>query len=441
MLSCKFGNNYITEISGGSHEPEMIVKISGIPAGFIIHMDILQNFLNRRAPGKNKLGTTRKETDQPLLITENGYKSIHILNTSLQREAVFAIKNKNYNSSEYNLEIPRPGHADLPAHLKYGNTVNMSGGGPFSGRMTAMLCISGGIALQILNTLDIEVGTRPLQIGMIYGEHQNPISPKAASLSKAMKEEIEYARKDNDSVGGSIEFYVTGLPAGLGGPMQDGCESLLSSVLFGIPAVKAVEFGSGCKSSQMRGSQCNDSIVGINHDNTIETESNNHGGILGGITTGMPLTGQVFFKPTPSIGRTQKSIKISTGEITEFSINGRHDPCIIPRALPVVEAAVAISILDLIIEHRPDLLDKYNQEDDLNKYRMEINEIDTQLQDLLDKRMKVAEKVAHYKLKNNMEIFHPEREKAVLDRVTPAYRTIYQEIMNVSKEIQKDLMK
>lgn len=304
----------------------MTVKISGIPPGFTIDMNTLQHFLNRRAPGNNKLGTTRKEADQPLLVAEDGYKSIDTLNTSLQREVIFAIKNKNYNSSEYNLEIPRPGHADLPAYLKYGDTVNMSGGGPFSGRMTAMLCISGGIALQVLANLGIKVGTRPLQIGMVRGEEQNPLSPQAASLSKPMKEEIENARNEKDSVGGSIEFFVTGLPSGLGGPMQDGCESLLSSVLFGIPAVKAVEFGSGFNSSKMKGSMCNDSIVAVSNENTIVTESNNHGGILGGITTGMPLTGQVFFKPTPSIGKPQKSIKISTGETTEFSTNGRHDP-------------------------------------------------------------------------------------------------------------------
>jgi chorismate synthase len=332
-MQSTIGKKLILSIAGGSHEPELQMTLAGLPAGISIDFDQLQQFLKRRAPGNSPYTTPRKEEDVPLFL--QGFSG-SITDGSPIRAV---IKNTNIRPGDYRLEVPRPGHADLMAHLKYQDRLNMSGGGPFSGRMTAPMCVAGGIALQILEKEGIRTEARIVSIG-----------PKKAGPH--MMDEILKAKEDNDSVGGVVECRVTGLPAGIGGPMFDGVESQLAALLFGIPAVRGVEFGAGFQAASMRGSQHNDEF--FVHGDHIRTRTNNHGGILGGITSGMPLILRVAFKPTPSIGISQNSVNLRTMENTTLSTVGRHDPCVVPRGVPVVEGLVAFGLLDLMmLEEEP----------------------------------------------------------------------------------------
>ena len=449
MLSCKFGKNYIVEISGGSHEPEMRVVLSGLPADTVINMNQLQQFLARRAPGNSPLSTSRKEADTPFLVKGCEYSQPDTVTVSTDEVLTFAVKNTNIRKKDYNLTIPRPGHADLPAHLKYGNTLNMSGGGPFSGRMTAMLCIAGGIAIQILEKCGITVKAAPLSIGNVKNNELDFSSDRYFSITDKMSEKVLSTKEEKDSLGGIIEFTVQGLPSGLGGPMQDGLEGCLSYILYGIPAVKGVEFGNGFACSTLKGSENNDPILAVDENRKIITETNNHGGILGGISTGMPLTGRIAIKPTPSIGKPQRTINLTSGNSCILETEGRHDPCIVPRAVPVVEAALAIGILDAMLadglpsELRSSTLKAEApaaEETELDKCRKEIDFIDGKLKELLDQRMDIAKRVAYYKIENDMEIYHPQREQEILEKVEDHYKDIFAEIMNTSKKIQKNLI-
>ena len=241
-------------------------------------------------------------------------------------------RSKDYSELEY---VPRPGHADFPAMVKYGGSRDFAGGGQFSGRLTAPLCIAGGLALQLLASRGIEIHA---EIAAIGGD-TNP---------ETMFGRIDEAREQSDSVGGVIRCVCTGLPAGVGEPMFGGLENRISQAVFGIPAVKGIDFGAGFGVSEMRGSENNDPFYF--DGGAVKTEGNNHGGILGGISTGMPVVFRAFFKPTPSIGKPQCSVNLKTGEAAELVIRGRHDPCIVPRAVPCVEAAAAAAIYDAILE-------------------------------------------------------------------------------------------
>lgn len=328
-MDSRIGKKLVMTVSGGSHEESVQVLLEGIPGGVSIDFEELRRFLKRRAPGNSPYTTPRKEEDLPVFTS--GFEG-DITNG----DPIMAhIKNTNIRPGDYQLEIPRPGHADYTAHVKYGDKLNMSGGGPFSGRMTAPMCIAGGIALQLLKQKGIVVESHIHSIGTVQG-------------GEAMMAEILDAKNGHDSVGGIIECCVSNLPAGLGGPMFDGVESRLAPLLFGIPAVKGVEFGAGFKAASMRGSQHNDEF--FIHGDAVRTRTNNHGGILGGITSGMPLVLRVAFKPTPSIGLPQQSVNVVTFENTLLKTEGRHDPCVVPRALPVVEAMVAVGLLDIILE-------------------------------------------------------------------------------------------
>ncbi|MBK5245807.1 MAG: chorismate synthase [Peptostreptococcaceae bacterium] len=328
-MESTIGKNIIMTVSGGSHEDSVNIEIKGIPKGVLIDFDELNAFLARRAPGSGPFSTQRKEADLPVFL--QGFNE-----TVTNGEPVIAIiKNTNIRPADYNLNLPRPSHADYTAFLKYGNQVNMSGGGPFSGRMTAPMCIAGGIALQILKLKKVEIQAKIHSIGKIKG-------------GPHMMDEILKAKANDDSVGGIVECSVAGLPVGLGGPMFDGVESKLAALLFGIPAVKGVDFGAGFEASSMRGSEHNDAFY--MEDDSVKTRTNNHGGILGGITSGMPLNLRVAFKPTPSIGIPQETVNLTEGINTIIKTKGRHDPCVVPRAVPVVEALVAIGILDLFLE-------------------------------------------------------------------------------------------
>ena len=325
-------------------------------------MEALQAFLDRRRPGTSELTTARNETDCPEFlsgVTEDGDGNV----TTCGFPLTAVIKNKDQHSSDYSdlLNKPRPSHADYTAFVKYGEARDMRGGGHFSGRLTAPLCIAGGICLQMLARRGIHIGAHLERVGEVLDE-PFPLHPDEAlfeeirsrnpatidpSASLKMIDEITNARFDNDSVGGIIECAVTGFPAGVGGPMFDGIESELAKALFGIPAIKGVEFGNGFTAAELRGSQNNDAFIA--KDGTVETETNRSGGIQGGISNGMPLLFRVAVKPTPSIAKPQKTVDLTTMEETELSIHGRHDPCIAVRAVPVVEAVAAIALTDLLL--------------------------------------------------------------------------------------------
>lgn len=326
-MSSTYGNKIKISIFGQSHSEAIGVTIDGLPAGISIDMEELQSFMNRRAPGQSKYTTPRKEADRPEFL------SGLVGNMTCGAPLSAIIRNTNTRSGDYDniRDIPRPGHADFTAHLKYGGYEDVSGGGHFSGRLTAPLCIAGGIIKQILAADGIAVEASIAEIG------GNAEAPFAA---------VEEARVCGDSVGGIISCKITGLPPGIGDPMFDGLENRIAQAVFGIPAVKGIEFGRGFEAARLRGSENNDEFY---YDgNQVKTRTNNHGGILGGISSGMPVTFRVAVKPTPSISIEQHSISYSKGEDAVLAVKGRHDPCIVPRAVPCVEAAAAIAVYDLM---------------------------------------------------------------------------------------------
>ena len=356
MLS-SFGKNIKVNIYGGSHEPEIGVIISGLPVGTSFDMDQLQKFLDRRAPGNSPFATPRKEPDTA--VPAEGITLDGTTATTTEPAIKLVIKNTNTRSQDYkNLrDIPRPGHADYTAYVKYGDKLNMAGGGPFSARMTAPLCIAGGIAIQLLQQQGIEIGAHIYSIGSITDAPLDTLNPSvpesdfpviSAEAGEQMKELILQAKAEEDSIGGIVEVFAKNVPAGIGGPMYDGVEGVLAPVFFGIPAVKGLEFGAGFNASAMRGSENNDPFRIEN--GTVVTTSNNHGGILGGITSGMPVIARLAFKPTPSITKEQQSVSLSKMTNETLSIQGRHDPCVVLRAVPICEAAMAIGLLDMLLE-------------------------------------------------------------------------------------------
>lgn len=353
-MTSRYGEKLKLSIFGTSHGPKIGMTLEGIPAGLPVDLEELQKFLNRRAPGQNKWSTGRKEADIPHF--ESGLMDGRT-NGDVVRAVIFNenVRSKDYDNLKY---IPRPGHADFTAWMKYGLDYDMSGGGPFSGRMTAPLCIAGGLCKQWLEEKGIRIGAH---IGWISDIDDNRFDPAAPNLDgvqedfpvlnricgEQMQDAIAAAKKQGDSLGGIIECAVTGLPTGLGGPMFDGVEGKIACAMYAIPAVKGVDFGLGFANTYHPGSKANDEFIVT--DGVIRTKTNHCGGILGGITNGMPLIFRVAFKPTPSIARTQESINLKTMKNLSVKVNGRHDPCIVPRAVPVVEAAAAIAIFDMIL--------------------------------------------------------------------------------------------
>ena len=333
-MSSTYGQNIRMTIFGESHAAAVGVTLEGLPPGETVDPEKLQAFLDRRAPGRDKFSTARKEADAPEILC--GLKEGKTCGTPLTA----IIRNGDTRSKDYDsiADTPRPGHADYTAEIRYGGYQDKAGGGHFSGRLTAPLCIAGGIALQILERRGISVQARVLSIGGVSGSEE------------AMLAEIEKAKAEGDSVGGIVECVAEGVPAGLGDPMFDGMENRIASVLFGIPAVKGVEFGAGFAVAAMRGSENNDPFY-MDGD-AVKTRTNNAGGILGGITTGMPIVVRAAFKPTPSIAKEQDTVNLKTMENAKISVPGRHDPCIARRAVPVVEAAVAFAVLDALLEQK-----------------------------------------------------------------------------------------
>lgn len=349
------GEKLKLSIFGQSHGKAIGMTLDGVPAGLPVDLIKLQEFLNRRAPGQHDYDTPRKEEDIPDFLSgiTNGYTNGSAITA--------VIYNHNTRSGDYdNLKnCPRPGHADYTAQIKYGGYQDAAGGGHFSGRLTAPLCIAGGLCKQWLEARNIQIGAHILSIAGIADEPLfldwvNPdfqmiqkdfpvINPDAG---KRMITAILEAKQDGDSVGGIIECIISGVPAGLGGPLFAGVEGKLAQIIYGIPAVKGIDFGSGFTGSYMRGSENNDSFT--IQDGKIVTKTNYAGGILGGITTGMPIVFQAAIKPTPSISKLQQTVNLQTMEEVPLQVKGRHDPCIVPRAVPVIEAAAAICIYDLL---------------------------------------------------------------------------------------------
>lgn len=357
-MSSVIGDKIKLSIFGESHGEAIGCVIDGLPAGIKIDMNAVYKDMQRRAPGKDKTATPRLEKDIPHIF------SGMLDNVTTGAPLAMVIENTNTKSGDYSnlMTVPRPSHSDYPAYVKYGGNNDVRGGGHFSGRLTAPLVFAGSVAKQILSQRGVAIGAHIKQIGSVcdavsdLNKTDKPLLDTLSSSTfslidetkeQAMRDEIEKARLSLDSVGGIIECFAVGLPVGLGGNMFDTVEGKLASILFGVPAVKGVEFGLGFGFADKRASEVNDEYE--IKDGRVATLSNNNGGILGGMTDGAPLSVSVAIKPTPSIAKKQKSVNLLTMENAELEIHGRHDPCIVVRAVPVIECAVALGLLDLMM--------------------------------------------------------------------------------------------
>ncbi len=354
-MSSTYGEKIKISVFGESHGGGIGVVIDGLPAGEAIDFDAVLAQMARRAPGRDKTATPRKESDLPRVLSG-------MLGGVLTGAPLCAvIENTNTRSQDYGdlLAKPRPGHSDYTAYIKYHGANDIRGGGHFSGRITAPLVFAGAVCRQLLEKQGVRIAAHIQSVGSIHDKPFDPVTVPSAlikrlsassfalideSAEEAVRAEIEAARLAQDSVGGTIECAVTGLPAGVGEPMFDGLEGAIAKAVFGVPAVKGIEFGAGFALAAMRGSRANDAFCYQNGH--VVTETNHCGGILGGIANGMPLIFRCAVKPTPSISQPQKTVDLQTGENTVLTIHGRHDPCIVPRAVPVIEAVTALAIIN-----------------------------------------------------------------------------------------------
>lgn len=356
-MSSITGNKLKVSIFGESHGEGIGVVIDGLPSGIELDLNYVDSQMNRRAPGQNNISTPRKEDDSYKILSgyfENKTTGSPLCALIMNEDA----KSKDY--SELKTKI-RPGHSDYTGFVKYQGYNDYRGGGHFSGRLTAPLLFAGSIAMQILERKNIFIGSRVKSIYNITDETQlefneNEIK-KLRSMGfpvldvqkqQQMQQAIVKAKNEEDSLGGVIETYIINIPAGYGEPFFDSVESKISHMIFSIPAVKGIEFGAGFKITEFTGKETSDEFMIYN--NKIITRSNNNGGILGGITNGMPIIFRTAIKPTASIASAQNTVDISKMENSVLNIKGRHDPCIVPRALPVIEGAAALVVLDLMLE-------------------------------------------------------------------------------------------
>lgn len=349
-----FGVLYRTTIFGTSHGPFVGCMVEGLAAGRHVDLKAVQHQLDRRRPGQSLMTSQRREDDQ-LEIAEG------ILDGITSGDPIVAtVRNKDAISSHYDAfrEIPRPGHADFTALTRHRGFNDLRGGGQLSGRLTLPLVISGAIARQVLEEKGVRVAAHAIQIGKIKAApvaleeiearvDDSPVRCADPASAKLMEEEVDRARREGDSVGGIVEATITGVPVGVGEPIFASVEGQLASIVFAIPATKGVEFGSGFACAAMRGSEHNDPFVV--RGGRVVTETNNAGGVLGGMANGMPIVLRIAFKPTASIAKRQRSVNLRTMEEADLEVKGRHDPCIVPRAVPVVENALAMGILDLMM--------------------------------------------------------------------------------------------
>jgi chorismate synthase len=351
----RFGEKFRITLFGTSHGPEVGVEVEGIPAGTPIDPAAIQADLDRRRPVGRRLATRRLEEDHLLVDTgttdgksDGGPLRAHVANEDVRREPYERLR-----------ETPRPGHADYPARIRYGAQADLSGGGIFSGRMTVGLVIAGSIAKTLLSARAIDVVGFTRSIGPIDGmvadvdrlaeirdrARSNEVGCPDLGAAARMEDVIAAARRDGDSVGGIVEVRAEGLPVGVGEPFFDSLESSIAHLAFSVPAVKGIEFGAGFRAARMKGSEHNDPFVWA--DGKVRTETNYSGGILGGLSTGMPLVFRVAVKPTSSIARPQRTVNLQDGSAATIGITGRHDPCIVPRAVVVLESVAAICLVDL----------------------------------------------------------------------------------------------
>lgn len=356
MMSSNWGTNIELSLFGESHGKAIGIVIGHLPAGIELDMDEIQKNMQRRAPGQNKMSTPRKEKDEVQIM------SGVIDNVTTGAPLCAMIYNSDQHSKDYSLlkECMRPGHSDYPAFVKYHGFNDVRGGGHFSGRLTAPIVFAGSVAKQILKQRGIVIGAHIQSIKDVYDESfsvdvnesdiERMLERQYPTLNEdifiEMQNVIEKARMNCDSVGGTIECAIVNVPAGIGNPFFDSIESHLSSLLFSIPAVKSVSFGLGEKITELYGHEAND--IYYYQNGIVKTKTNHNGGITGGISNGMPIIFKVGIKPTPSISQTQQTINIQTKENTELQITGRHDPCIVPRAVVVVESMAALALLDMI---------------------------------------------------------------------------------------------
>lgn len=360
-MSSEFGKTVTISLFGQSHGAAVGVVIDGLPAGFAIDFERIQTFMNRRAGG-GPFATPRKEPDIPQILSG----TVENITCGAPLCAIFP--NTNCRSGDYRKlrDIPRPGHADYTAEVKYKGSQDPRGGGHFSARLTAPLCFAGAVCIQMLEKKGITIGARLYALGGIAdaaadyaqltpelvrqpGSKPFPVADDEAG--RRMQERILQMKEAGDSVGGIVECCVLGVPAGLGGPWFGGIESQLAAAVFGIPAVKGVEFGAGFEAARLAGSENNDAFY-LAQNGEIRTKTNRHGGILGGITSGMPLVMRAAFKPTPSIRKEQRTLNLADSKETDLKIEGRHDPCVAVRAVPCVEAVAAAVLLDIMLTEK-----------------------------------------------------------------------------------------
>lgn len=371
-MPSSFGTALRVSVFGQSHSAAIGCVVEGLPSGVVVDMDELRRFMARRAPGQGRWSTPRKEADEPRVLS-----GLNAHGATCGAPLAVVIGNTNTRSGDYDnvLQVPRPGHADFTAQAKWHGNQDIPGGGHFSGRLTAPLCAAGGIALQVLAVRGVRVAAHLAQVGPERDEPFDALANTPQSLvhlkaqmdgigrdsalptidpaaSERMLAVIDDARRAQDSVGGAVECVACGMPAGVGSPMFDGVENTIARAAFGIPAVKAVEFGAGTAVAGMRGSEDNDPYEV--RDGSCVPASNRAGGALGGITTGAPVVFRLSIKPTPSISRPQPSVDLSTMEPTTLEVRGRHDPCVAPRAVPVAEAVCALALLDSLLAWPPE---------------------------------------------------------------------------------------
>ncbi len=353
-MSSMTGKNIKISVFGQSHSEAIGVVIDALPTGIKLDFDKINEFMARRAPGQNAFSTARKEADSPEILSglADGY--------TCGAPLCAVIHNTNTRSKDYdNLKnCPRPSHADFAASVKYKGFNDVAGGGHFSGRLTAPICFAGAVCMQILEQKGIKIKAHIYSVKDIKDTPFDLVNITDENIAakdfpvindeqgKKMQEVILNAKSNADSVGGIIECAVTGVPAGYGNPMFDGIENIIAKNIFGVPAVKGIEFGNGFEATTLSGSENNDPFTVI--DGEIKTKTNNSGGINGGITNGMPIVFRIAMKPTPSIGKEQDSVSLKEKTDEKLVIHGRHDPCIVQRAVPVIEAVAAISMLDIL---------------------------------------------------------------------------------------------
>ncbi len=355
MAGNSLGKEFIVTTFGESHGKIVGVLIDGCPAGLALSEEDFQQELDLRIPAQPKIVSARVEKDTAKILSGvfNG--------KTTGAPIAITVDNKETNSSDYDAikDLPRPGHSDFPAHIRYGGFNDYRGGGRFSGRVTVALILAGTIAKKLLGRYDIDVLAYTAAIGKIKTSKQFSGAEirknRAAAATRCpdlacaekMEEAIIAAKNAGDSLGGIVECTVLNMPAGIGEPLFDALDADLAKALFGVSAVKGVEFGAGFKAAEMLGSQNNDAFVMKN--GKVESATDNAGGILGGLSSGMPITIKVAIKPTPSISKEQKTVDLSTMKDATLSVKGRHDPCVVPKAVPAIEAAVAVTLVDHLI--------------------------------------------------------------------------------------------